>query len=391
MRLPGAGAAGRDETDGARPRQSLYRLVHEGGMSADSIWMEKYRPKSLDEVLGQPLAVERLKAFASGEALPHILLSGPPGSGKTTCALIVASGVLKGMLDGNYLELSASDLTKARPVDQKTDDGDGNTVVKTVVKRDSSPLWRIREFASTTSLDGVGFRVVLIDEVDTLSRPVQQALRRTMEVYSGNCAFILACNHPSMLIDPLRSRCAHVTFRPIPSQCISERISYVAEAEGVELEEGAADGIAMASEGDMRRALCILQAAASSKKTVDLDTVFGLTETPAVAVTDTMLKDALKGDIVKARESLDRMLIEGGMSGREIMEIVHSRALALGLPDQDTVRLIDKIGEIDHRIAECGSNGTDSPIERVQIEHLLAYLAMTGRRRRRFPGTLSER
>ena len=166
---------------------------------------------------------------------------------------------------------------------------------------------------------------------------------------------------------------------------------HVAEAEGVELEEGAADGIAMASEGDMRRALCILQAAASSKKTVDLDTVFGLTETPAVAVTDAMLKDALKGDIVKARESLDRMLIEGGMSGREIMEIVHSRALALGLPDQDTVRLIDKIGETDHRIAECGSNGTDSPIERVQIEHLLAYLAMTGRRRRRFPGTLSER
>ena len=326
-------------------------------MSADSIWMEKYRPKSLDEVLGQPLAVER----------------------------IVASGVLKGMLDGNYLELSASDLTKARPVDQKTDDGDGNTVVKTVVKRDSSPLWRIREFASTTSLDGVGFRVVLIDEVDTLSRPVQQALRRTMEVYSGNCAFILVCNHPSLLIDPLRSRCAHVTFRPVPAQCISDRIAYIAAAEGVELAEGAADGIAVASEGDMRRALCILQTAASSKKTVDLDTVFGLTETPAVAVTDAMLKEALKGDVVKARESLDRMLIEGGMSGRDIMEIVHSRALALGLSDQDTVRLIDKIGETDHRIAECGSNGTDSPIERVQIEHLLAYLAMTGRRRRRSP------
>ncbi len=351
-------------------------------MTAESVWMEKYRPRSLDDVLGQPVAVERLKAFSSDGGLPHLLLAGPPGSGKTSCALILADAVLKGMTEGNFLEIAAADLTRNRAVEQKGEDENGNETSRTVVRRDSSPLWRIREFASTTSIDGVGFRVVFIDEVDRLPRATQEALRRTMEVYSGNCAFILACNHPSALIDPVRSRCSLVAFRPVPREDIAARVSVIAAKERVALADGAADGIAVASGGDMRRAVGMLQAAACSSKIVDLDTVFRLTDTPATDTVDAMLRKALEGDVMKARDGLDSLLIEGGMSGRDIMGIVQARALGLGLSDQETVRLIDKIGEVDERIAQCGSNGTDSPIERVQIEMLLAYLAMTGRRRR---------
>lgn len=366
-----------------RLRQSLYGIPHPLPMTAESVWMEKYRPRSLDEVVGQPLAVERLKAFSSDGSLPHLLLTGPPGSGKTTCALILADKVLGGMTEGNFLEIDAADLTKNRSVEQKGEDEEGNETTKTVVRRDSSPLWRIREFASTTSIDGVGFRVAFIDEVDRLPRSTQEALRRTMEVYSGNCAFILACNHPSALIDPVRSRCSIVTFRPVPKEDVAARVTEIASKEKVVLADGAAEGIAVASNGDMRRAVGMLQAAACTSKIVDLDTVFRLTDTPATDTVDEMLKRALEGDVMKARDSLDSLLIEGGMSGRDIMETVQLRALTLGLSDQDTVRLIDKIGEVDERIAQCGSNGTDSPIERVQIEMLLAYLAMTGRRRRR--------
>lgn len=354
-------------------------------MAAASLWMEKYRPDTLDGVVGQPVAVERLKAFSSGGSLPHLLLAGPPGSGKTTCALILARTVLGGMTEGNLLEIDASDLTRSRQVERKGEDEEGNETSTTVVRRDSSPLWRIREFASTTSIDGVRFRIAFIDEVDRLPRATQEALRRTLERYSGNCAFILACNHPSALIEPIRSRCSLVTFRPIPEKDLAARISEIAEAEKVPLGDRAAEGIATASSGDMRRALGILQAAAAISSVVDLDTVFGLASTPASDTVDEMLGRALDGDVMKARDSLDSLLIEGGMSGRDIMELVQLRALALGLPDLDTVRLIDRIGEIDERIAQCGSNGTDSPIERVQIEMLLAYLAMTGRKRRRWP------
>ena len=349
----------------------------------NSVWLEKYRPKTLDDIIGQPSAVDRLRSLSKGGSLPHLLLCGPPGSGKTSCALILAEEVLSGMTQGNFLEIDASDLTKSRPVEQKSDDEDGESRI--VMKKDSSPLWRIREFATTTSIDGVKFRIAFIDEVDSLSRGVQEALRRTMEVYSGNCAFILSCNHPSMIIDPVKSRCNMVRFGPIPQGDISRRVAEIAQKEGVAMEDGAADGIAMASDGDMRRALGMLQAAAASGRKIDLDAVFKLTETPASDATGRMLREALAGEFMKARDTLDTLLIEGGMTGKEVMDSILRQVLSLGLKDADTVRLMDKMGDIDHRIAQCGGGAQSSSLERIQIEGLLAYLSMTGRKKRRRP------
>lgn len=350
----------------------------------DSVWMEKYRPQTLDDVIGQPQAVERLKSFTSSGSLPHLLLAGPPGTGKTSCALILAREVLGGMTEGNFLEIDASDLTKSRPVEQKSDvDEDGNSSSKTVIRKDSSPLWRIREFATTSSIDGVRFRVAFIDEVDTLSKEVQEALRRTMEVYSGNCAFILACNHPSMIIDPVRSRCNTITFNPIPSDVLVARVSEIAEKEGVTLEEGVAMGITRASEGDIRVALGILQASSTTGKTVDLDTVFRLVETPATSATQKMIQEALSGNVMRARDTLDTMMMEGGMTGRDVISEIQRQAMSMGLGDADMVRLMDKIGETDHRIAQCGSGMQSASLERIQIESLLAYLSMVGRKLRK--------
>lgn len=348
----------------------------------DSLWMEKYRPKDLDGVIGQPQAVSRLRSFAEGGSLPHLLLAGPPGTGKTTCALILADTVLGGMTDGNFLEIEASDLTKARPVERKGEDEEGNSTTRTVIRKDPSPLWRIRDFANTTSIDGVRFRVVFIDEVDTLSKEVQEALRRTMEVYSGNCAFILACNHPSMIIDPVRSRCNTVRFVPVPREDIARRVSEVARAEGVDLADGAAEGIARAADGDMRRAMGMLQAAATTGRRVTLDTVFSLTETPASEGAGVMLRTALSGDLMGARDVLDSLMVDAGMSGREVVDEVQRQVLSLGLGDADAIRLMEKVGETDLRIAQCAGPQSAS-LERIQMESLLAYVAMVGRHHRR--------
>ena len=349
----------------------------------ESVWMEKYRPTSLDGIVGQPMAVERLRPLTSQQSVPHLLLAGPRGTGKTTCALIVAREVLEGNVEGNFLEIDASDLTKKREVTVTETDDEGETNVRTVTKTMDSPLWRIKEFVSTASIDGVRFRVVFIDEVDTMSKEVQEALRRTMEVYSRNCMFILACNHQSMIIDPVRSRCGVVRFVPIPRTDLSRRIAEVAEAEGVELDHGAADGIAMAADGDMRRAMAMLQAAAVTRGRVDLDAVFAVSETRSSNGVRDMLSKARSGDFMAARDALDGLLIGEGMTCREIATEIQRQALELGLEGAEAVRLLDKVGETDFRIAQCGSGGMGMPLERVQLEHLLAYVAMSGRKRRR--------
>lgn len=344
----------------------------------DSVWMEKYRPRSLDEVIGQPQAVSRLRSLLTGGSLPHLLLVGPPGSGKTTCALITANMALGGMTVGNFLEICGSDLTRTREVEKKSDDDD----VKVVKRKESSPLWRIKEFATTTSIDGVSFRVAFIDEVDTLSKDVQEALRRTIEMYSGNCAFILCCNNPSRIIDPVRSRCNAVHFNPIPDDVLSARISEIAIAEGVRLKSGTANGIAVASKGDIRKAMGMLQAAASEGEEVSLDMVFQLTETPASMTVEGMIRAAMTGSFMKARDSLDTLIIDYGMDGREVMDEIHKQALSLGLNDLDAVRLMDKVGDTDMRVAQCGTGGQAISLQRIQIESLLAYIMMTCRKRR---------
>ncbi len=349
----------------------------------ESVWMEKYRPETLDGVVGQPMAVERLRPLTAQHSVPHLLLAGPPGSGKTTCALIIAREILGGQMEGNFLEIDASDLTKRREVTVTETDNDGETTTRTVTRTMDSPLWRIKEFVSTASIDGVRYRVVFIDEVDTMTKEVQQALRRTMEVYSRNCVFILACNHQSMIIDPVRSRCGVVRFVPIPRGDLARRVAEVAEAENVELGHGAADGIAMAADGDMRRAMGILQAAASTATVVDLDTVYRVSETRAANGVRDMLSKARSGDFMASRDALDSLILSEGLSCREVVSEVQRQALELGLEGPEAVRLLDKVGETDLRVAQCGGGAAGMPLERVQLEHLLSYVAMSGRKRRR--------
>ncbi|HYM39544.1 MAG TPA: replication factor C small subunit [Thermoplasmata archaeon] len=312
------------------------------------IWVEKYRPKTLDEIVGQDEIVERLKAYRDTKNLPHLLFAGPAGTGKTTSAMALSRDLFGDAWRQNYYELNASD---ERGID----------TVRT----------KIKEIARLAPLGGTDFKLLFLDEADNLTADAQAALRRTMETYSKTSRFILSANYSSRIIEPIQSRCAVFRFRPLKPEAIREYLARIAKAEKIKITEDGMEALIYISEGDMRRAVNSLQVAASLASTIDADALYKVASTIRPEEVKKILERALAGEFLKAREVLDKLLIEYGVSGEDVVRQLHRSVFDLNVPDEVKVRLLDRIGETDFRLVE-GSN------ERIQIEALLAHFALVG-------------
>ncbi|MDP2767715.1 MAG: replication factor C small subunit [Candidatus Methanoperedens sp.] len=317
-------------------------------MLKEEIWIEKYRPKRLDDVVGQTEVLKRLKSYVRSRNLPHLLLSGPPGVGKTASAVCIARELFEEAWTNNFTELNASD---ERGID--------------VVRN------KIKNFARTAPLGEAEFKIIFLDEADALTSDAQSALRRTMEKYTATCRFILSCNYSSKIIEPIQSRCAVYRFKPIGSAAVEERIRHIARAEGVNLTDDGMDAVKYVASGDMRRAINALQAAAMLDKTVNMDAIYKTTATAKPEEVVELIKLGLEGNFMKARAKLDYLLIEQGLSGEDIIGQIYRAMFDMTIPDKLKVDLIDRIGEIDFRMAE-GAN------ERIQLEALIAHFMLCG-------------
>jgi replication factor C small subunit len=316
-------------------------------MLKEEIWIEKYRPKKLEEIVGQDEVMKRLRSYVKSRNLPHLLFSGPPGVGKTAAALSIARELFGETWMNNFTELNASD---ERGID--------------VVRN------KIKNFARTAPLGEAEFKIIFLDEADALTSDAQSALRRTMEKYTGSCRFILSCNYSSKIIEPIQSRCAVYRFKPISSVAVEERVKHIAKEENVTLTDDGLEAIRYVAAGDMRRAINALQAAAMLDKTVNMDAIYKTTATAKPEEVIELIKLALSGDFMKAKTKLDYLLIEQGLSGEDIIGQIYRAMLDMTIPDGLKVDLIDRIGETDFRMAE-GAN------ERIQLEALIAHFILS--------------
>ena len=317
-------------------------------MLKEEIWIEKYRPKKLDDIVGQVEVIKRLKSYVQTRNLPHLLFSGPPGVGKTASAICVVRELFGEDWTNNFTELNASD---ERGID----------VVRT----------KIKNFARISPLGNAEFKIIFLDEADALTSDAQSALRRTMEKYTSTCRFILSCNYSSKIIEPIQSRCAVYRFRPISTEAVEERLAHIAKEEGANLTDDGMDAIKYVAAGDMRRAINALQAAAMLDKTVDMDAIYKSTATARPEEVMELVNFSISGDFMKARAMLDKLLIEQGLSGEDIIGQIFRGMMDMTIPDRLKVDLIDRIGEIDFRMAE-GAN------ERIQLEALIAHFVLCG-------------
>ncbi len=311
----------------------------------DEIWIEKYRPQSLDEVVGHEEITERLQRYVTKNDLPNLLFSGPAGVGKTSAAHSIARELYGENWNEYFLELNASD---ERGID---------------VVRD-----RIKNFARS-SFGEYNYRIIFLDEADSLTSDAQSALRRTMEQFSHNTRFILSCNYSSRIIDPIQSRCAVFRFSGIGDEAIGERIREIAEIEGIEVRDDGISAIVYSAAGDMRKAINALQAAAVMGERVTEDSVYTITSTARPEEIEEIVSNAIAGEFMAARKVLDELLTKKGLAGGDIIDQIHRSVWEFDIGEQAAVELMDRLGEADYRITE-GAN------ERVQLEALLASVAL---------------
>jgi len=312
------------------------------------VWTEKYRPKVLGDVIGQTEITERLIAYVKSGNLPHLLFAGPAGTGKTTSALALAKELYGEHWRQNFHELNASDER-------------GITVVRT----------KIKEFARTQPMGDVPFKIIFLDEADALTPEAQAALRRTMEKYSNTCRFIMSCNYSSKIIEPIQSRCAVFRFRALLEDDIRKYITKIAGFEELTITEDGYNALLYVARGDMRKAINALQVGATLNKEINDEVLYKSTATARPEDVQLLLQVALKSDFLKARGHLDKLLINYGLSGEDIIRQIHHEVFNLDISDLTKVELVDKIGDVEFRLVE-GSN------ERIQLEALIAHFVLVG-------------
>ncbi|MFW9826750.1 MAG: replication factor C small subunit [Candidatus Thorarchaeota archaeon] len=311
-------------------------------------WVEKYRPRLLDDITNQEGIIKRLKQFIKDVSMPHLIFAGPAGTGKTTSALAMVRQLYgrKMAVNKTYLELNASD---ARGID----------VIRTYIK----------DFAKARPPVDIAFKVLILDEADNMTAPAQQALRRTMEKYTKNCRMILICNYSNKIIPPIQSRCVVFRFASLNNEDIKNRVKYVAKQENVILTPDGLNALADVSRGDCRRAINYLQSCGTISKKIDQEIVFRVAgEVPSEKVRE-ILKTSLQGQLKLAIKLLEDLIKEYGLSGQNIIKNLYREIFDIDIQESIKIELSKLLAEYEYRLSQGGT-------EEIQLQSLLAKIVL---------------
>ncbi len=320
------------------------------------MWVEKYRPKTLDDVVDLHDIVESLKAFMRNpKTMPHLMLAGIPGTGKTTTALCIAHELFGIQNWRNFtLELNASD---ERGIDTVRE--------------------RVKDFSrySRGAFGDVPFALVILDECDQMTGPAQTALRRIMETSSRTSRFILICNQSSKIIEPIQSRCAIFRFSRLDRNAMKEHLLCIAKKEKVDISPEAAERIVDYSEGDLRHAINALQTAAAYKEggAIDEKVVSQVIGEASPKQVQLMLNKAINGDFMEARKIMYDIIGTYGFTGGEIIRQMQRELFKISyITPEQKAELSNILGEYDYRLTQGANND-------IQLSALLAQFVKVGK------------
>ncbi|GMG39975.1 unnamed protein product [Ambrosiozyma monospora] len=304
-------------------------------------WIEKYRPTNLDEVYGQTETVQTVRKFAQEGRIPHLLFYGPPGSGKTSTIIALARELYGKNYRNMVLELNASDDR-------------GINVVRD----------QIKNFASTRQIFSSGFKLIILDEADAMTNTAQNALRRVIEKYTKNTRFCILANYAHKLNPALLSRCTRFRFSPLSTKAIEERVAVVVKKENLKLSHDAKAGLLKLSEGDMRKALNVLQACTAALDSKDdeitVEMVYECVGAPSPRSIEVVLDSIIKNDWSNAYSTMTKIRKTEGLALIDLLSGFVEILERYELKPKTRMDILEGLGDIEYGISKGGSERIQS-------------------------------
>lgn len=314
------------DTEAFDARPTKRRKVGED--DANIMWVEKYRPQKLDQLAGQKNIIDTIGRLVETNKLPHLLFYGPPGTGKTTTCLAVARQINGKDWRSLTLELNASD---ERGID--------------VIRN------KIKSFASTKAVFGSGFKIVILDESDSMTRDAQFAMRRVIEEYAKTTRFCMICNYVNKIIPALQSRCTKFRFSPLERSEIVTRLRMVATTEKVNLTPQGLQSIIKLAEGDMRKCLNVMQSAHMAYPEVNIESVHLCTGAPLPKDVKQVCNWLLNSSFKEAYANIFKLQNGKSYALADLLQGLHPLVLKVKFPPTVFCELLAGMADVENRLS----------------------------------------
>ena len=314
-------------------------------------WVEKYRPEKLDEISAQTNVIKSLKSAIQTKNIPHLIFFGPSGCGKTSTILALSKELFgSGNHNERIIELNASDERGINVIREKI-----KTYAKQSVKNiKDAPPWKI----------------IILDEADTMTSDSQFALRRIMEQYSKITRFCIICNYHNKIIDPIISRCSLFRFKPIESNDIIKKLKFICDKENFNCNEKLLEKIVGICRGDLRKAINLLQKCYNSYgDKINEELLDEMSGMVPLEKFNQLMQYVLDKDINNVDSTINKLFLEGYSMVNQVI-LFHNYILKLDIGSDKKADILCKLSDIDQNLIK----GCD---EYIQFMKLIYHILVT--------------
>ena len=335
--------------DGGEKENALTGFIKKGGRAsikprmdtANMPWVEKYRPAKVDEVSHQEEVVRAMKTCTEKRNLPHLLFYGPPGTGKTSLILAVAK------------ELFGVANYKERVLELNASDERGIDVIRNKVKKFAQFSVGNQKHEETGEALPP-FKIIILDEADSLTKDAQAALRRIIENYTKVTRFCIICNYISRIIDPITSRCSKFRFQPLSDVAHMDRLAYISKQENVMVSEDGLRAAMSHAEGDLRRSINLIQSASSlyQGKAITASEITEIAGAVPQSVAENTIRLAFQGSMKDVAANVDSIVGEGYSVTQAMQQLLETVVGDGRMNDIQKAKAARIISMADHRLTD---------------------------------------